>query len=110
MIRGREHAANVLSGTAIQSQRKDNLCNMNTQARSAVNTAALRISKDRQIEELRAELAAMRRRQCQEEEVQVAESDFKETLKEVVSKLSAYDKIVRISFDEVSANKELIHS
>uniref|UniRef100_A0A1B0BG88 Uncharacterized protein n=1 Tax=Glossina palpalis gambiensis TaxID=67801 RepID=A0A1B0BG88_9MUSC len=72
--------------------------------------AALRISKDRQIEELRAELAAMRRRQCQEEEVQVAESDFKETLKEVVSKLSAYDKIVRISFDEVSTNKQLIHS
>lgn len=37
MIRGREHAANILSGNPVQ-QRKGSICNANTQVRSNVRS------------------------------------------------------------------------
>lgn len=40
MIRGREHAANILSGNPVQQQRKGSLCNAN-QMRSSIRSGML---------------------------------------------------------------------
>lgn len=64
----------------------------------------------RQVQQLQAEIAALKR--CQGQEVDSTESGVAddEALKEVISKLNPHDKIVQISFDEVFTSKRMIYS